>query len=333
MSAAAQRHTAGARRSAILLLSLGEEVAVRLMRHLGGDELRAISDAARHLGQVTAQDIEGVLEQFAVAMTGPFVGPGGGSYLHSLAVRAVGPERADLLLGPAPAPSRDPDPLADCAELNPGALATLIEREHPQIAALVLAALAPQHAVKVFNGLKEDVRSEVLARVARLENIKPELVREIGETLLAEVRAMSAGGSMPFSGPTAAAAVLKATGRRDEVLERIAATDPQLAAEIKKRLFTFDDIADMASRSVQQVLRSIDGNTLSVALRSAPAAVKEKFFCNMSSRAAEMLQEDLSAMGPVRIADVEKAHEEIVSTVMRLAEEGTIALAMGDDLV
>lgn len=323
----------GARRAAILLLSLGEEVAVRLMQHLGGEELRAISDAARTLSQVQPEEIEQVLDDFAASMTGPFVGPGGDSYLRSLAIRALGPSRADVLLGPPPKPPSDPDPLTDCVELSPQAVGALLEREHPQITALVMAALSAEHAASVLKLLPEELRVDVIGRLAKLENIKPELVREIGETLLSEVRAMVSGGATMVDGPASAAEVLKRAGVNEEVLQLLSDTDPELAAEIKKRLFTFSDIGSLDGRAIQQILREIDSETITMALKSAPPSVNEKILANMSSRAAEMIREDLIAMGPVRVADVEQAHEAVVAVAVRLSEEGTITIAIGDDVV
>ncbi len=323
----------GARRAAILLLSLGEEVSIGLMQHLSGEELRSISEAARELNTVTPEEIELVLNDFSSSLSGPFVGPGGDAYLRSLAVRALGEERAELLLGPQPEPPADPDPLQDCVDLSPSALATLLEREHPQVSAMVLASIETDSAGKVLSHFSDEGRVEVVRRIGRLEQVKPELLREIGEALLGEVRAMVAGGANRVDGPVTAANLVKLVGANEELVAAIEASDAELAADIRKQLFTFSDVAALDNRAIQQILREIDSNTLVLALKSAPDSARESVLSNMSSRAAEMILEELESMGPVRIADVEGAHEAIVAVALRLADEGSITIAAGDDLV
>lgn len=325
--------TLGARRAAILLLSLGEEVSVGLMQHLSGEELRSISEAARRLHSVNADEIDLVLDDFASSLSGPFVGPGGDAYLRSLAVRALGSDRAELLLGPQPEPPADPDPLQDCVDLSPSALATLLEREHPQVSAMVLASLETDSAGKVLSHFSDESRVEVVRRIGRLEQVKPELLREIGEALLGEVRAMVAGGANRVDGPVTAANLVKLVGANEELVAAIEASDADLAAEIRKKLFTFSDVAALDNRAIQQILREIDSNTLVLSLKSAPESARASILSNMSSRAAEMIIEELESMGPVRIADVETAHESIVAVALRLADEGAITIAAGDDLV
>ncbi len=327
-SAEAPPRLSGAQRSAIFLLALPEEVASAIFRTMEADEIRRIMAAMETLGNVSSASIKAVFEEFAGCVrSGPVALEGGADYLRGALNRAIGADRARSVLGEAPS-AEAAGPIA-LGNVDPKALANVLAVEHPQTIALLLANMDARQAAGVLACLREEVQQDVMGRVARLKRVSPEVVREIEQSILGALQALGAGQQREVKGAEQAAALLNNMERRVgvELLSRLEAVDVGLAGQIRQSMFTFEDLQSVDDRGMQAILKEISSDGLLLALKTASDTLKGKFFRNMSSRAAEMMRDDLSAMGPARLADVERAQQEIAQIALRLQEEGTIVIA------
>jgi flagellar motor switch protein FliG len=229
--------------------------------------------------------------------------------------------------GVAPPPQAD-EVLGPVALADPEALAMILAREQPQTVALVLGAMDPVRAGTVLGMIPEAQRPQILRRLATLEAVAPEVLREVGNALSTELRAAVSSGMRRFDGKGAAVELLRRTpaAQQSEAVQEIEKDDPELAAELRTKLFTFQDLSNLSDRDVQTFLREVDNSRLAVALKGAAVNVKDKILKNMSSRAATMLSDDISAMGPVKLADVELAQSELIKIAFTLAEQGRITV-------
>jgi flagellar motor switch protein FliG len=317
-----------------VLLGLGPEAAGDIFQLLGEAVVRELGRGARELRH--APDGEGThaLRSFVDLMEGPGgEALAGDDLLRDIATRALGPERARRAFDAAALPQAPETVLGPIVHADPEALAMVLAREQPQTVALVLSALDTERAVAVMDHLPSERRGEIVRRMAVVESVAPELLREVGRALAAELQTVVAGGMRRVDGKAAALEILRrASGTQQaEVVAAIEETDPSLAAELRTRLFTFEDLAVLTDRDVQQLLKEIDTGRLAVALKGATAELRDKVLRNMSSRAAEAIHEDLAAMGPVRVALVEAAQAELVQMALELAESGRITLVRPAD--
>jgi flagellar motor switch protein FliG len=233
-------------------------------------------------------------------------------------------------------PPPEPDEvLGPVSQADPEALAMVLAREQAQTVALVLSAIDPDRSAQVMEHLPETMRPAILRRMATVESVAPEVLREVGQALSQELRALVAGGMRAVDGKAVALRILRQTPSTEQgaIVEEIERDDPSLAEELRSRLFTFDDLLDIGDRDVQTLLRELDMSQLTVALRGATLEIKDKFLRNMSSRAAQMLSDDLAAMGPVRLATVEAAQAEVVRTALELTRSGQITVIRPADKV
>jgi flagellar motor switch protein FliG len=223
--------------------------------------------------------------------------------------------------------------LGPVSQADPESLAMVLHREQPQTIALVLSSLDSWRAAAVVEHLSDKLRPDVLRRMTTIESVAPEILREVGQALSAELKALVAGGMRKVDGKTTALEILRRSDPEEQaaVIAEIEKDDPNLAAELRGRLFTFSDLVVLADRDLQVLLREIEGNKLVLALRGATAEVRQKFLANLSSRAAEMLADDLAAMGPVKLSMVEAAQTEIAKTAQDLAQQGRITIVSGSE--
>jgi len=320
---------AGARRAASVLLGLGPEVASEIFQLLGEAEVREIARGARELRSSSSDEMGDALRAFVELMEGPAgEALAGDEILRDAAAKALGPERARRAFEGGGLPREPEAVLGSVVHADPEALAMVLSREQPQTIALVLSAIDTERAVAVMEHIPTERRGEIVRRMAVVESVAPELLREVGRALAAELQAVVAGGMRKVDGKAAALEILRRTSGQEqaEVVASIERSDPALAAELRKRLFTFEDLASLGDRDVQQLLKEIDGARLVLALKGATPELREKVLRNMSSRAAEAVREDLAAMGPVRVALVEEAQAELVQSTLELAEAGRITL-------
>ncbi len=318
----------GTQRAAAVLLGLGPDLAASVFQHLDESSVRSIAVGAKHLKK-TPNAVPQALGAFVDSLDS--VGgdsAAGDGLLRDVASQVLG---ADLVRrafdGVAPPPLAD-EVLGPVALADPEALAMILSREQPQTCALVLGAMEPQRAGLVLKMIPEMQRPQILRRLATLEAVAPEVLREVGAALAAELKQAVSSGMRRFDGKGAAIELLRRTpaAQQTEAVQEIEKDDPELAAELRTKLFTFTDLYNLSDRDVQTFLREVDTARLSVALKGAAVNVRDKILKNMSSRAAQMLADDIAAMGPVKLADVELAQGELVKIAFTLAEQGRITV-------
>jgi len=252
----------------------------------------------------------------------------GDDVLREAAAKALGPDAARRAFdGVVPPPPPD-EVLGPVSQADPESLAMVLAREQPQTVALVLSSLDAWRAASVIERMSDKQRPDVLRRMATIESVAPEVLREVGQALSAELKALVAGGMRRVDGKNTALEILRRCDAQQQatVLSEIERDDANLAGELRGKLFTFSDLVNLADRDLQTLLREIDSNKLSVALRGATAEVRQKFMQNLSTRAAEMLSDDLAAMGPVKLSTVEAAQSEIAKLAQDLAQQNRLTI-------
>ncbi|WJW74574.1 flagellar motor switch protein FliG [Thiohalobacter sp. IOR34] len=319
----------GTDRAAIFLLSLGEDKAAEVLKHMGPKEVQKVGAAMASLSNVTSDQVGQVMEEFVEAVgRQTALGVGSEEYIRKVMVDALGEDKASniidrIMLG------RNTKGLEQLKWMDARAVAEIIRLEHPQIMAIVLSYLDSDHAAEVLTFLPERVRVDVLLRIATLDGIQPSALAELDEIM---ERQFSGGKdsvkSTGVGGIKSAANILNFVDSsiEAEVMEMIKDTDADLGQQIQDLMFVFDNLADVDDQGIQALLREVSSDTLIIALKGADDAVKEKIFSNMSKRASEMLRDDLEAKGPVRVSEVEAAQKEILSIARRMADAGDIVL-------
>ena len=324
----------GALRAAAVLLGLGPDAAGAVFRQLSEPEVRRIAIGARELRRVGADVVPEALQDFIMAMEK--VGgdaAAGDEVLRAMAAAALGDDVARRAFErPIAAPAAD-EALGPLGDADAEALAMVLAREQAQTVALVLSALSPEKAAQVMEFLPEAFRPLVVRRMATVESVAPEVLREVRNALTSELQAVVAEGMRKVDGKSAALEVLRRSphAQQQEVLNSIEKDDPKLADELRNKLFTFEDLTRLVDRDVQSLLKDVNTQQLVLALKGCGPELKQKFLRNMSSRAAEALGEDLAAMGPVKLALVEAAQGAIVKQVLELADKGKITIVRPTD--
>jgi flagellar motor switch protein FliG len=318
---------AGLANSAILLLSVGEEEAAQVMKYLSPKEVEKLGQAMTRLEGVTRDRIEHVLDSFhRHAEQHTSLGMDNDDYVRSVLVRALGDDKASYLLDRILS-SGDAGGIENLKWMDATSVAELIANEHPQIIASILVHLERDQASEILAMLAEGTRNDVVLRIATLDSIQPNALRELNDVL---AKLLSGGEPIrrkALGGIRTAAEMLNFMPTQIEtaVLDAVKAHDGDLAQRILDEMFVFENLLEVDDRGIQSLLREVQSESLIVALRGSPEALREKIFKNMSQRAAEMLRDDLEAKGPVRIAEVEAEQKAILQIVRRMAEEGTIA--------
>jgi flagellar motor switch protein FliG len=318
----------GIQRSAILLMSLGEEEAVEVFKCLGPREVQKLGPAMARLSSVSREQVAKVLREFR-RQTDQHAGIGVGSeqYLRSVLTRALGNDRASALIERMlQAPEQAG--IENLKWMDAASVADLIKAEHPQIIATILVHLDADHASEILAQLPERLRNDVVMRVATLDGVQPGALRDLNEVLAQLLAGADQVKRSTRGGIDAAAQLLNHLGGTLEasVSAHIREIDPDLAQTIQDKMFVFENLLDLDDRGIQLLLREIQSETLVVALKGTSEPLKDKIFKNMSQRAAEMLRDDLDAKGPVRLSEVETEQREILRIVRRLGEEGQIAM-------
>ena len=318
----------GVQRAAVVLLSLGEQQAAEVLKHMGAKEVQKLGVAMTSVGNVSREEVEKVIDEFVTALERPSLGSGADEYVRAVLVQALGEDRASSLIDRI-LMGRNTTGLDTLKWMEPRAIADLVRNEHPQIIAIVLSHLDPDQAAEALKFLPERVRSDVLVRIATLDGIPPHALNELNDVMAKQFAGNQNLKSSTIGGIKVAANILNfMDGGMDEaILEAIAQIDEPLTGKIRDLMFVFDNLADIDDRAIQTVLREVAADKLALALRGADPKVKDKIISNMSQRAAEMLVEDMEARGPVRLAEVEAAQKEILAIVRKMADDGTIQLA------
>lgn len=327
----------GPTRAAAVLLGLGADAAGLVFRQLADPELRMVALGSKGLRSQPPDAVPEALRSFVAAMES--VGGETAASDHVLreaATKALGADAARRAFDGDTATSSPEDALGPVAEADPEALALVLSHEQPQTIALVLSSIDPARATAAMEHIPERHRPDILRRMAVIDAVAPEVLREIGQALTSELKAVIGGGMRKVDGKAVALDILRrcSAQQQGEVIAEIERDSAALAAELRSRLFTFDDLKQLADRDLQTLLREIDGNKLAVALKGATPELKQKLLSNLSTRAAQMLEDDLAAMGPVKLSTVETAQGEIAKLALEIAQQGRITIVgAGDTMV
>ena len=319
---------------AVFLLTLGEEEAANVLRHLPPRDVQKLGAAMAGMRNVPRDRINAVLARFhndAQMQTG--VGTDADAYLRSVLTKALGTDKAGFLIERI-LHTGDTTGIESLKWMDPASVAELIRSEHPQIIASILVHLEADQAAAILNRLTDRVRSDVLLRIATLDGIQPSALRELNDVLLKMLSGNEQVKRAKLGGIKTAAEILNFVGTTSEamILESVRGFDADLAQKIIDEMFTFDNLNDVDDRGIQTMLREVPNEVLVVALKGASIELREKMLRNMPKRAGEQLRDDLEAKGPMRVSEVETQQKEILKIVRRLAEEGQLVLtAAGED--
>ena len=316
---------------AILMISLGQETTAEVMKYLTEIEIERIAQNIAELEVVTTEQEDEVLEEFEqMLIAGQYVSQGGMDFARGALEKAMGPRKAQALLDRVS--STTTSGFYMLRNVDPNQIIPFISKEHPQTIALILSQLESTQAAGVVNGLTEELQADVAYRIATMDSISPQVLRELEDSLAENLQTILSGQVTEIGGPKAVAEILNSTGRSTEkaVLERLDAQDPELAEDVRNQMFVFDDIANLTDREIQLILREVDSKDLSTALKGANDEMKDRIFGNVSERVGTMMKEEMDFYGPVRMSDVEEVQLRIVQTVRQLEEAGQVTIVRGD---
>jgi flagellar motor switch protein FliG len=319
---------AGTQRAAILLMSLSEQDAASVLKQLDAREVQKLGMAMAELKQITREQTTAVLGSFIGTLEGTSnVAAGSPDYVRRVLTQAVGKQKTDMLLDRV-STGQTGQGIEALRWMEAKAVAQIISAEHPQIAAIVLSHLEPEQSASVLALLTEEMRTEVLMRIATLNEVPQSALTELDQLVEKQANVAPPSPLRRIGGARTVADILNAMERdkSGEELGKIEKADTEMHQQIKDLLFVFENLLDVDDRGIQALLREVGSDTLAVALRGAEPEVQEKILKNMSKRAAEILKDDMEARGPVKLADVEAAQKEIVTIAQRLADEGTVSL-------
>ena len=330
------RHTAqqlnNKQKAAALMIALGPEAAARIFKNMRDEEVEGMTLEIARLGKISAEERRNVVAEFhEMCMAQEVISEGGIDQARKALEAAFGAEKAAEMVGKA-VMAMQVLPFDFVKKTDPTQLLSFIQDEHPQTIALILSHLKPNQAAQVLSGLPQEQRAEVARRIAIMDRTPPEVIREIERVL--ERKLSSAVVTQSFSavgGVKSLVEVLNWVDRTTEktILESLSENNPDLAEEVKKLMFVFEDIIMLDDASIQKVLREVDGKELALALKGISEEVQGRIYKNMTERAATMLKEDMEFMGPVRLRNVEEAQQRIVGVIRRLEEQGEIVVSRG----
>ena len=327
----------GRQKAAIFLVTLGSELSAEIFKHLREDEIETLTFEIARLDTIESEFKDAILEEFQEMMTAQnFITSGGIDYARELLEKSLGSQKAIDIINRLTS-SLQVRPFDFIRRTDPAHLLNFIQQEHPQTIALILAYLDPSKASVILQNLPVEIQSDVARRIATMDRTSPDVLREVERVLEKKLSTLSSEDYTAAGGVESIVEILNLVDRSSEksIIESLEEDDAELAEEIKKRMFVFEDIVLLDDRAIQRVLREVDSQELSKALKSVDVEVQDKVFKNMSKRAAAMLKEDMEFMGPVRLKDVEDAQQKIVASIRRLEDSGEIVIARSgeDELV
>ncbi len=321
----------GLENAAILLMSLGEEEASEVFKHLAPKEVQRLGETIAKLKVISKEKLEGVLDKFStVASDQHMLVADTDEYVKAVLKKALGDDKANLLIDRILQGS-DTTGIESLKWMDAGSVAELLRNEHPQIVAAILVHLDYDQCSSVIKAFSERQRNEVLVRIATLDGIQPSALKDLNEVMSKVLAGGEKLRKASLGGVKTAAEIINLLGTSIEtsVLDFIREADNDLAQRIMDNMFTFDDLSKLDDKGVQALLKEVQSESLVIALKGATPEMREKVFRNMSTRAAETLREDLESRGPVRVSEVEAEQKEMLKTVRRLVDEGQIVLASG----
>ncbi|MCC6472499.1 MAG: flagellar motor switch protein FliG [Burkholderiales bacterium] len=318
----------GLNRSAVLLMSLGEEEAAQVLKHLEPRDVQKLGTVMAGLKNVPREMVETVLESFQEeALNQSPLGAGGNDYLRAVLTRALGEDKASVFLDRI-VQNSDASGIEVLKWMDARSAAELIADEHPQIVATILVHLERDHAAEILKALPEQLRVDVLLRIATLDSVQPAGLRELNEAMSRLIAGAELTRRSSLGGERVAADILNHMGATHEaaIMEGVREFDEELAQKILDQMFVFDNLLELDDKAIQLVLREVQSESLIVALKGTVEELREKIVKNMSQRAADLLREDLESRGPVKVSEVEAEQKEILKIVRRLVEDGQVAM-------
>lgn len=324
-----------AQKAAILLMALPPNVSVEVMKYLSDTEIQQVLMQSSSLEGITLKDVEEIAKELveeykAVSYISPDI-----DALLEFARKVLPPEKFSKIYEFLSS-STVFKSFQEIERVDTKVLSSILKNEHPQTIAVVISQLSPAKSAEVLKFLPDTLRIEVVKRLATLENISPEFLGELIEVIAEEIRSMGMSGvTQKMEGITLTAELLNLLEKSaaDAILHQLDEEDPYLAEKVREKMFTFEDIRKLDNRAIVEILKAVDKNTLIVALKGAPEDIKVKFFSNMSKKAAEIMKEDMEALGPVRTSEVEKAQKEVIKIIRKLADQGIIDIRGGESYV
>ncbi len=327
----------GREKAAILLIALGPEKSAAIFNHLKEEEIEDLTLEIANLRKVSPQEKDEILEEFyQICLAQEFISEGGIGYAKEVLEKAMGAQKATDIINKLTA-SLQVRPFDFVRKADAGQLLNFIQNEHPQTLALILSYLSPDQAAAILGSLPQEKQADVAQRIAQMDATSPEVIKEVELVLERKLSSMVTQDYASTGGIQSIVDILNSVDRGTErfIIESLEVQDAELAEEIRRRMFVFEDIINLGSVAIQRFIREVENSELALALKSATDEVKEVIFTNMSSRMREMLEEDIQFMGPVRLKDVEEAQQKIVNVIRKLEEAGEIIVSRGggDDIV
>lgn len=321
----------GKEKAAILLIALGPEKSAQVFKHLKEEEIEQLTLEIANIRTVSPEIKEGILKEFyEICLAQEYIVEGGISYAKDILEKALGADRAMEVINRLTV-SLQVRPFDFVRKTDASQLLNFIQNEHPQTIALILSYLKPSQASMVISALSPDKQADVARRIAQMDRTSPDIIKEVERVLEKKLSTLVTEEYATVGGIDSIVEILNAVDRGTEkhIMETLEIEDTELAEEIKKRMFVFEDILTLDNRSIQRVLREVDNNDLGIALKGSNEDVQNTIFSNLSKRLASMIKEDMDYMGPVRLRDVEEAQQKIVNVIRKLEDSGEIVISRG----
>lgn len=331
------KELSGKQKAALLLISLGPEVSASVYKHLNEEEIERLTLEISSVKKVDSKTKEDIIEEFhQIAVAQEYISQGGIGYAKTVLEKALGEQQAQAIINRLTS-SLQVRPFDFARKADPAQIFNFIQNEHPQTIALILSYLEPAQAGVILSSLPQEVQADIAKRIAQMESTSPEVISEIESVLERKLSSTVTQDYTETGGVDAVVEVLNGVDRQTEktILDALEIRDPELAEEIKKRMFVFEDIVTLDARAIQRIVRECENEDLLLAMKISSEEVKDILFRNMSQRMAETFREEMEVMGPVRLRDVEDAQMRIVAVTRRLEDSGEIIIARGggDDII
>lgn len=332
-----KKELTGKQKAAVLLISLGPDVSAQVYKHLSEEEIERLTLEISAMRKVDAEIKDSIMEEFEqIALAQDYIAQGGIGYAKTVLEKALGSEQASMIINRLTS-SLQVRPFDFARKADPKQILNFIQNEHPQTIALILSYLEPGQSGQILSSLPQEQQADIARRIALMDSTSPDVINEVEQILERKLSTTVTQDYTQTGGVESVVEVLNGVDRATErtILDALEIQDPELAEEIKKRMFVFEDIVALDNRSIQRVIRDVNNEDLLLSLKVASEEVKEIVFRNMSKRMADTFKEEMEFMGPVRLKDVEEAQSRIVGTIRRLEEAGEIIIARGggDDII
>jgi len=327
----ASQQQRGIEKAAILLIALGPEKSSMIFKHLKEEEIEELTLQIANTRAISPKDKENIINEFyQICLAQSYIAEGGIGYAKELLEKALGTDRAMEVIGRLTS-SLQVRPFEFVRKTDPGQLLNYIQDEHNQTIALILSYLNPQQASMVLAALPQEKQADVARRIAQMDRTSPDVIKDVEDVLERKLSSLMTQDFTIVGGVDAIVQILNSVDRSTEkhIMETLEIEDTELAEEIRKKMFVFEDILSLDDRSIQRILREVDNNELGIALKGSGEEVQKVIFNNLSKRLAAMIKEEMEFMGPIRLKDVEEAQQKIVNIIRKLEDAGEIVISRG----